>query len=131
MELKENNTRVLWVDILKGLLILLVILGHVTSNVHIKNYISTFYMPCFFILSGWFMKKNGNVCTFVKKRIKSILFPYIFFSLIWIAFSFLKKFIIESDFDIFKALISILLPYSKRATHRIQILYAQQDLAPL
>lgn len=123
MEKKEVLKRVQWVDVLKGLLILLVILGHTTANNHIKNYISTFYMPCFFILSGWFMKKNGNIANLVKKRVKSILLPYIFFSLIWIIFCFLKKLIIESDFNLFKALLSIILPYSGSLGGNVYILW--------
>ena len=52
MEQKQELNRVHWVDILKGLLILLVILGHVTSNVHIKNYISTNILMSTFVITG-------------------------------------------------------------------------------
>lgn len=114
MEQGQELKRVQWVDILKGLLILFVILGHSVSNSHIKNYISTFYMPCFFILSGWFMKKKADLGIYTMKRVKSILLPYLFFSIIWILFCFLKNFIIETDFNIIKAFVSIFLPYSGR-----------------
>lgn len=123
MEQKKELKRIPWVDILKGLLIIFVIFGHITTNSHIKNYLSTFFMPCFFILSGWFMKKNNDIGNFVKKRFKSILLPYVFFSLIWIVFNFLKNFIIRSDFNIFKALLSVLLPYSGSPGGNVYILW--------
>lgn len=104
-----------WITILKGLLIILVIFGHTITDKYILNYLSSFYMPCFFVLSGWLIKKEANLSVFVKKKVKSVLMPYFFFAVIWILFCFAKSFVVESDFNIVRALLSIVLPYSGSA----------------
>ncbi len=114
MEGRKVLERKGWIDILKGILILFVIFGHTTTNSVVLNWLSSFYMPCFFILSGWLMKKEGDASLFIRKKIKGILFPYFCFALIWVLFCFVKNFILESEFDIFRALLSIILPYSGR-----------------
>lgn len=102
-----------WIDILKGVLILFVVLGHTTTNSVILNWLSSFYMPCFFILSGWLMKKDDRAKLVICKKAKAILFPYFCFALLWVLFCFAKNLIvINSDFNIFRALLSIILPYS-------------------
>ena len=113
MGIKETERKT-WIDLLKGLLILFVILGHTTTNKIVINWLSSFYMPCFFMLSGWLMKKEGDAKQFICKKIKGILFPYIFFALVWVLFCFAKNLRIESGFNIFGALLSIVLPYSGR-----------------
>ena len=112
MEKTKVSGRKGWIDVLKGVLILFVIFGHTTTNSVVQNWLSSFYMPCFFILSGWLMKKEGEAGLFIRKKIKGILFPYFCFALIWVLFCFAKNFILESGFDIFRALVSIILPYS-------------------
>ena len=55
------NKRLLWADSLKGVLILLVILGHAIQRVlvdecfsnHIWNIIYSFHMPAFMAISGY------------------------------------------------------------------------------
>lgn len=56
--------RQIWADSLKGILILLVVLGHAIQGVlsetadsnHIYNLIYSFHMPAFFAISGFFVK---------------------------------------------------------------------------
>ena len=112
MGLQRNESRKGWIDIVKGFLILLVIFGHATTNKNILNCLSSFYMPAFFIISGWLIKKEGNIKLFIRKKVKGVLFPYFFFAIIWVLFCFVKNFIIKSDFNLFYALLSIILPYS-------------------
>ena len=107
-----NTQRKGWIDICKALLIVGVMLGHTVTNKVLLNFLSTFYMPCFFVLSGFLMKKDRNAQEFICKKIRSILLPYLFFAVIWVLFSFIKSLAIESDFKFFRALISIVLPYS-------------------
>ncbi len=109
---QKIEQRETWIDIAKGILIVFVIYGHATQNSIIKNLFSSFYMPCFFILSGWLMKKEDDIAKFIRKKIKGVILPYIFFSLIWILFCFVKSFIIESNFNIYRAFLSIIIPYS-------------------
>lgn len=61
MENTKLQNRIIWVDSLKGWLILLVILGHAIQstfgvecyNNHIWNLIYSFHMPAFMAVSGW------------------------------------------------------------------------------
>lgn len=48
-------------DILKGLLIILVVAGHaLPSTSFVDRVIYWFHMPCFFMVSGYFMKQSHN-----------------------------------------------------------------------
>lgn len=70
----RNNT----IDITKGIGILLVIIGHTAGNVlGIGHVIYSFHMPLFFILAGYFYKRedvNVRVC----KDTKRLVYPYLF-----------------------------------------------------
>lgn len=64
----ERDTRI---DSLKGLLILLVILGHIigtcgtgTLNEDVWQFIYSFHMPLFILVSGYFMKLKDDKATF-------------------------------------------------------------------
>lgn len=75
----EKQQRVEWVDIAKGIGILLVVLGHCLPPYSLMNrIIFSFHMPLFFIISGFFFNKSNNFITILKKRIISLLVPYYF-----------------------------------------------------
>jgi acyltransferase len=73
-----------WLDAAKGLGILLVMLGHTDIPSQLKTYIYTFHMPLFFFLSGYLftLKKFPNLKVFLSKRTKSLVLPYLCFSLV-------------------------------------------------
>lgn len=67
-------------NILKGIGIFLVVLGHAGSvNENIINVIFSFHMPLFFFVSGFFFKET-TLKDFLVKKGKRILIPYIAFS---------------------------------------------------
>ena len=81
----RNNTKI---SILKGIGIILVVLGH-ASIIQPKSYqyfhtvIYTFHMPLFLIASGYFFKEqylNENKKYF-KKKVKGLYLPFLKFSL--------------------------------------------------
>jgi acyltransferase len=78
------NKRLDWLDVGKGLGMLLVILGHADIPVSLKTYIYTFHMPLFFFLSGYLytLKKFPNLKVFLSKRTMSLILPYLCFSLV-------------------------------------------------
>lgn len=80
--------RIEWIDSLKGLGMYLVVWGHCFSsnNFSIKKYIYSFHMPLFFLLSGItsVYSTQTDFKTFLKKKIKSLLLPYIMINLIGI-----------------------------------------------
>lgn len=104
MSLKK---RVEWVDILKGIAIICVFIGHTTSmeygNVSgmLKIWIYSFHMPLFFFLSGYvfFIKNCDDYKTFLKKKIKSIIIPLISFSVISVIFDLLYYTLLLHDPD--------------------------------
>ncbi|MGK4199255.1 acyltransferase family protein [Fusobacterium sp. HC1336] len=69
-----------YIDELKGIGIILVVLGHHKN--FFNEYIYAYHMPFFFFLSGIVHKNYDNYLYFVKKKIKQILFPYIVFSIL-------------------------------------------------
>lgn len=65
-------------DIMKGLGILLVIIGHTNDIPYIlNNFICSFHMPLFFLLSGYFYSPQKNNIL-IKKNAKRLLSPYVF-----------------------------------------------------
>lgn len=86
--------RIDWLDIGKGVGILLVMLGHADIPSPLRTYIYTFHMPFFFFLSGYLftMKKFPNLSAFLSKRTKTLITPYLFFSFIaylWFIFVYI------------------------------------------
>ncbi|PLS08465.1 acyltransferase family protein [Neobacillus cucumis] len=78
------SKRLDWLDLGKGLGMLLVMLGHADIPAPLKTYIYTFHMPLFFFLSGYLYKKEKfpNLKVFLTRRTKSLILPYLSFSLI-------------------------------------------------
>ncbi|MEH7549320.1 acyltransferase family protein [Neobacillus vireti] len=78
------SKRLDWLDIGKGLGMLLVMLGHADIPTPLKTYIYTFHMPLFFFLSGYLYNKDmfPSLKVFFKKRTKSLILPYLSFSLV-------------------------------------------------
>lgn len=85
-----KSNRILWVDIAKGIGILLVLIGHISQNQYINSFIYGFHMPLFFIISGYLYKNKKN---YIRNKIKAILTPYLFFSII----SFIYWYFIERN----------------------------------
>ncbi len=71
------------IDILRGIGIFLVLFNHIGWGVYFHTYIQAFHMPLFFILSGYLTKNRSFKDTAVR-RAKSLLFPYIIFSCIYL-----------------------------------------------
>lgn len=62
--IKSTVKRIDYIDIVKGITIILMIIGHV-SNIPtiLRTFIFSFHMPLFFIISGYtFKKKNKQNC---------------------------------------------------------------------
>lgn len=72
-----------WIDVAKGIGIVLVVVGHSMFPKHIL--ISGFHMPLFFILAGITFSAKTNLTTFIFKKIQRILIPFFF----WYILSYL------------------------------------------
>lgn len=83
-KMKLENKRNDFIDFLKGVGIFLVILGHHEN--WITGWIYSFHMPLFFMLAGVFHKNEDKYFDFFKKKVKSLLVPYLFFAIILFLF---------------------------------------------
>lgn len=98
----NKESRLNWIDVSKGIGIILVVFGHVLRGLdaakinfpHFKNidkFIYTFHMPLFFCLSGYFFIKSLNKGSreFVISKFSTLLYPYLVWSFIQITIQFL------------------------------------------
>lgn len=82
------------VDIVKGIAIILVMIGHSTMFNNIKDltllnvFIYSFHMPLFFIVGGFFLKDTINL----KKVSKRLLMPFFLASIFWV---FVASFLVQ------------------------------------
>ncbi len=67
------------IDIIKGLGILAVVIGHSGCPATLRTIIYMVHMPLFFLASGYFLKEErlSNPVNFVKGKIKSLYVPFI------------------------------------------------------
>jgi len=104
-----QKNRETWVDVAKGLGIILVIIGH-SGNEFAGHYFFWFHMPLFFILSGYTFKEISNkrkLISWIKRRFLQLMVPYISFGLLIIlAINFDR--IISGNFGIVDFLIECL-----------------------
>lgn len=88
-QIKQN--RYTEVDIVKGIAILFVMLGHsycqhpinldATTNVEIRNFFMHCQMPLFFLASGFLFSTKDDWALFAKKKVMRLLVPFIIFSI--------------------------------------------------
>lgn len=94
--MKERCT---YIDVAKGICMIMVIWMHVCNNMSIKEMmgplnirIGTMYMPCFFILSGFFIATRANKWTYIiNKKWNTLLKPFLFMY----AFSAILAYLVE------------------------------------
>lgn len=81
-----KNQRLQWLDIAKGITIILMVLGHTSIPKVASNFIWAFHMPLFFIASGlttnWVRESYFE---FAFKKASSIMRPFIGYSLVMCA----------------------------------------------
>lgn len=70
--------RLSWLDILKGIGIILVVIGHIYLNPTVRDWLYSFHMPLFFLAAG-LLYKEKPIVTDIKRRIKTIVIPLIRF----------------------------------------------------
>lgn len=86
-----ESKRLRYLDMAKGIGIILVVLGHAPYTPDwMRQYIATFHMPLFFVISGILLYHTGEekkpYKTLFLKKLRLIFLPYITFSLLYLAF---------------------------------------------
>lgn len=94
LKLPANNerlSRIKYLDIAKAIGIILVVIGHIEKNhlaESVSKFIFSFHMPLFFILSGIVInmkrEEKEDFKLLSRKKIKALMVPYLWFSLIFI-----------------------------------------------
>lgn len=76
--MNKLKKRIDWIDALKGIGIILVVLSHTTNGGEVlRTLIFSFHMPLFFMISGYLFKPNLRFVKFSFKIFKSLVIPYI------------------------------------------------------
>lgn len=125
-----------WIDIAKGIGIILVVLGHVTKNRILIRIIYSFHMPLFFFLSGYLINKNCGARIFdihyIKNKFIQLILPFCEYRIILVVYWLL----IERQFRELDVgpiwflpvmfftyiMISIILPYLKKLKYKCFLL---------
>lgn len=80
-----SKERIKWIDCVKGIAIILVIIGHSISISLVRGLIFSFHMPLFFILSSMTFKCSKDINEYkikTKKSFEHLIFPVIIICLI-------------------------------------------------
>lgn len=72
-----SNKRVEILDMLKGLGILLMVIGHLEYGDTLNQYIYSFHMPLFYIVSGYLFKQGPSLVSDINKNFVRSFRPYI------------------------------------------------------
>lgn len=91
----DKSKRLSYIDMAKGIAIILVVAGHSTlMGKGPLTFITSFHMPLFFIISGllFYYKntKSEDFKSFARKRFLGMMVPYISFSVIYLIFYYLQ-----------------------------------------
>ena len=79
----EKKERLVWLDVAKGMAIILMVLGHSGLPSVINNFIFAFHMPFFFIASGLVtaFSKDISFGQFTIRKIRGLLVPFFWYSI--------------------------------------------------
>lgn len=88
-----HKERLSWIDVCRGIGIILVLYGHGLSGNSYRHLIYAFHMPLFFFLSGIVFqhRKYDYIFSFLPKNVKNILYPYFFFAFLTFTLSLLQS----------------------------------------
>ena len=65
---KQASLRLKWLDIAKGITIILMVIGHTSIPDPFSRFIYAFHMPLFFLVSGFLSKKKRSLADWMKKK---------------------------------------------------------------
>ena len=84
---QRNNT----FDVMKGIAILAMIVGHSPIPKLLESFIFVWHMPLFFLVSGYFFKPKPN-SEYIRKNARQLILPYLLTSSIMILLTGVKQF---------------------------------------
>lgn len=86
--MSNSKERIVWIDYIKAILIILVVVGHATGR--FNGYIYQFHVAAFFIVSGLLAKEENNVAENIYSNFMRLMIPLLitFFSCVGIMWLF-------------------------------------------
>lgn len=111
------NKRMMWLDLAKGLAILLMVLGHcLAADCALHDFIYSFHMPLFFLAAGFTMRAKSRQQV-IKSSARRLLVPYFIVCGILFAFAFVSPNTLNANLDTQRSWPVVL----------VEILYASGD----
>lgn len=97
-----------FLDVAKGIGIILVMIGHSCGFIFGGDYITSFYMAMFFMAAGYVYRPSGkSYGENIKKRLKRILIPYFSYNALLLVY-FLIKGVMSGDLEFSNVLKAVL-----------------------
>ena len=72
------------IDIVKGVGITLVVLGHSGCPTWLHDFVYQFHMPLFFIASGWFFSWKKEFKDFAIRKVQTLYIPFVIWSVVFL-----------------------------------------------
>lgn len=97
------NERIEYIDLAKGICILLVMSNHIDNGImlHLSSkteaFLYSFRMPLYFLLSGIFISFRKGYKDFFQKKINKLIIPFIFFCLITNLYCYILSLVAQSE----------------------------------
>lgn len=86
---EKITPRIAWIDLAKGIVIILMVLGHIIdTDTDLLKFIYVFHMPFFFVTAGYLLNlskwgRAENYKPFATKLFKRLLVPYYIANFLW------------------------------------------------
>lgn len=89
--MSTTKERLNYIDLLRFFCILLMVSDHIGVGQIYSYWVHAFHMPIWFFISGYFcdIKKDNKL--FIKRKLQSLIIPYLFFSIVYILIQGLLK----------------------------------------
>ena len=76
-----TNKRIVWVDVVKYICILMVMLSHLEARTDVwQAFYTPFFLSAFFFVSGYVYKPKDGFKQFLYKKFRQLFFPWLVFS---------------------------------------------------
>lgn len=92
------SKRIEWIDIIKYICIMFVMLSHLESETNVlKTFFSPFFLTLFLFSSGYVHNNNVGFKSFLIKKIRGLFFPWLIFSTLNIFLSYIISFNVHNN----------------------------------
>lgn len=121
----EKHKRIEWVDIAKGIAIILVVIGHVGSSYSsaglykdsfllnfTNRFVYSFHMAAFMFISGFLFRNKQDKKQQVKAILISYGIPYVFFSGVWWGFKTVLSSVVNTKLSLWDLVLTPVFPIS-------------------